>query len=364
METPDGRGARGAYSGRSCRLKIAVLYDGGADDWTTEDIQSVLEPVWAVSRVLTVAGHQVTRVQVRPDLVWLDAVRKADLVFNLCEGIGGISHLEYTVASAIELCGIPYTGAKAWTMTVCHRKPLLNALLHAEGIPVPVWRAVEGRRGKEIDVPLPAMVKPAAEDASVGIEQESVVTSPEALRERVRYLATQFSEIIVQRYIHGREIAVAFVGDRTLPLSEIDFGAMPEGAWPILSFQAKWTPGSPEDLGSRPICPANLNADLAERVRLVAVAAWRAVRGSGYGRVDLRVDADGRPWVIEVNPNPDISTDAGLARMAAASGWSYRDLVLQILDDTLAEPTPSRLRALVQLAGRGGPRAAAGGAAT
>ncbi len=295
----------------------------------------MLEPVWAVSRVLSKAGHKVSRVRVLPDMAWLEPVRNADLVFNLCEGIGGISHLEYKVASAIELTGLPFTGAGAWTMTVCHRKPLLNAVLETARLPIPQWS--NGSPATLDRFPLPALVKPAAEDASVGIDQRSVVEDRQALYERVQDIAAQFREVVVQRYIHGRELAVAFVGDHILPISEIDFGAMPPGAWPILSFQAKWMPGSPEDRGSRPVCPAKLDPKLERRVVAVARAAWRAVRGRGYGRIDLRVDGDGKPWIIEVNPNPDISTDAGLARMAQAAGWSYGDLVLRVLAEARAE---------------------------
>ncbi len=271
------------------------------------------------------------RVQVGPGVEWLDAVRGTDLVFNLCEGIGGISRLEYKVASAIELAGAPCTGASAWTMTICHRKPLLNAWLQAAGLPIPPWHVVRKVEDIPADFPLPAIIKPAGEDASVGIDQGSVVTSRDQIGDRIHRLVGQFQELIVQRYIAGRELAVAFVGDRRLPISEIDFGAMPEGAWPILSFQAKWAPGSAEDVGSQPICPASMDPELEDHVTAVATAAWRAVEGSGYGRVDVRVDGDGQPWIIEVNPNPDISTDAGLARMARAGGWSYTQLVKRIV---------------------------------
>lgn len=269
------------------------------------------------------------------DLRWLQAVRGADLVFNLCEGIGGISRYETLVAATLELVGVPFTGAGAWTITVCHNKPLVNALLHSQGLPVPPWSVPQNGRIPQ-NFPLPAIVKPAAEDASVGIDQRSVVSTRRALRERVEALAQQFGEVMVQQYIPGREIAVGIVGDTVLPLSEIDFAAMPPGTWPILSFDAKWRPGSPEDLGSQPVCPAKLHPTLARRVRAVAVAAWNAVRGCGYGRVDLRVDRAGQPWILEVNPDPDISDDAGLSRMAQAAGWSYEELILRIAELALS----------------------------
>ncbi len=336
MATHHPEGADAEPDGGSDTLKVAVLYDGGAETWSPEDIQAVLESVRGVHEVLRQAGHDVTRVAVCSDLAWFDAVRDVDLVFNLCEGIEGVSQLEYKVASAIELAGIPYTGCSAWTMTVCHRKPLLNAVLQAAGLPVPRW--LVPRDGSKLAVALPAIVKPAAEDASIGIDQGSVVTTEDALRQRVGQVRELHGPVLVQQYVAGREIAVGFVGEYTLPLSEIDFSRMPEDAWPIVSFAAKWHDESPEYVGTEPVCPAALDGDLAARVIDVATHAWRAVEGRGYGRVDVRVDADGQPWVLEVNPNPDLSTDAGLARMAGAFGWSYEHLVLQVMQAAVDYP--------------------------
>jgi D-alanine-D-alanine ligase len=166
----------------------------------------------------------------------------------------------------------------------------------------------------------------------VGIDQGAVAADRESLAHRVKWLEAHVGEAIVQRYIDGREFNVAFVGDRTLPISEIDFRMMPDGAWQIVSFDAKWTPGSAEDAGTQPICPARVDPALGKRIIRTAEAAWHAVEGHGYGRVDIRVDGRGEPWILEVNPNPDISQDAGLANAAAAAGWSYTELVLRILD--------------------------------
>jgi len=319
---------------RSRQLRVALIYDAGAESWSPEDIQAVLDSVNEVQRVLEEAGHDVRRIAVQSDLAWFDAIRDAELVFNLCEGIEGVSQLEYAVSSAIELTGIPYTGCSAWTATICHAKPVLNAVLEAQKLPIPPWFIP---RGGVIppDWQLPAIVKPAAEDASIGIEQGSVVTTASALQDRVHHIEHLHDRAFVQRYVDGREIAVGFVGSHTLPLSEIDFGRMPEGAWPIVSFSAKWHEGSDEYIGTDPVCPAAVDEKLAQRIIEVARAAWLAVGGRGYGRVDFRVDADGRPWILEVNPNPDLSTDAGLARMARVYGWSYGELVDEIVQAAL-----------------------------
>ncbi len=321
-------------------MRIAVVYDSGAEDWSTADVQSVLACVDATAAALERLGHTVERVAVRTDFAWVDDVRTADAVFNLCEGVAGASHMEYKVASTIELLGIPMTGVSAWTMMICHRKPVLNALLASHELPIPL----STHATDDMDFagfPLPAIVKPAAEDASVGVDQQAVVTSVSDLRARVASTRKKFGEVVVQRYIAGREVAVAFVGDETLPISEIDFSAMPADHWPIVTFEAKWSPDSPDYVGTVPVCPADLDARLANEITEVATRAWNVVDGKGYGRVDLRLDEGGSPWLLEVNPNPDSSIDAGLANMAAAHGWSYDELVGRILDAAFVTAQPA-----------------------
>ena len=291
----------------------------------------MLDPVNQIGDLLASLKHRVARIPIHDDLKWLDQGRRADLVVNLCEGIGGYSRWEPMVTGAIELAGVPFTGAGSWTTTICHNKNVVNALLQAAGLPIPRWAMpVNGR--VPADFPLPAIVKPAAEDASVGIDQASVVRTVRQLRQRVAHIEKEIGPAVVQQYVAGREFAVAIMGSTVLPISEIDFSGMPGGAWPILSFDAKWTTGCAEDVGSRPVCPARVAPQIARQLRAVALSAWRTVRGQGYGRVDLRLDEAGQPWIIEVNPNPDISDDAGLSRMAQAAGLSYDDLILRMVE--------------------------------
>src|SRR5207247_10120262 len=135
-----------------------------------------------------------------------------------------------------------------------------------------------------------------------------------------------FDEVLVQEYVAGREFNVGVVGSRTLPISEIDFARMPEGAWPILTYAGKWNAGSADDLGSVPVCPAAIPQKLADKLVKLAEAAWRILQGKGYGRVALRVEEQGRAWVLDVNPNPDLNDGAGLSRRAQAAGWDYAEL--------------------------------------
>jgi D-alanine-D-alanine ligase len=163
------------------------------------------------------------------------------------------------------------------------------------------------------------------------------VTDRRALRTRVAAMTEQFEEVLVQEYVPGREFAVGLVGNRVLPISEIDFSRMPDGAWPILTYAGKWEPGSPDDLGSAPVCPANIPQKVGDKLVRLAEAAWRVMQGTGYGRVDLRLDEQGRAWILDVNPNPDLNDDAGLSRMARAAGWDYAELVRRIAEVALRE---------------------------
>jgi D-alanine-D-alanine ligase len=308
-------------------VKIAILFDGASALGKTPDML-ILEAVEAVERIFADDGHEVVRIPVNPDARWMERVRKAklDLAFNLCESVDGVAALEPAVISALELMGLAYTGSSAATTTLCLRKHLVNTMLDRAGLPVPRWAIVRRDSHRPI-VGFPAICKPAAEDASVGIEQRSVVRTARALAERVDAMHELWDEVIVQRFIDGREVNVGIVGDRVLPIAEVDFTSMPRGLWRIVSYRSKWVTGSDEDLGAAPHCPANLGDQLTAEIESIALAAWRAVGGTGYGRVDMRIDRGGRPWILEVNANPDVSPGAGLANMALAAGIDYPALV-------------------------------------
>ena len=321
-------------------MRVVILYDPGAEDWTAEDVRGVMQAVNQVGQSFAALGHAVRKQPVRHDMRWFQAARQADLAFNLCEGVHGRSEWEEHVVATLEFAGVPVTGASAWTLAACRRKATANAILTQAGLPIPRWTVAQGRI--QDDFPLPAIIKPAAEDASAGLDRGSVVADRKALRARVAAMTEQFDEVLVQQYVAGRELNVGFVGDRALPIAEIDFSGMPPGSWPILTYAAKWDTGSPDDLGSVPVCPASLAQKLAERLVRIAETAWRAMQGKGYGRVDLRVDEQGRPWVLEVNPNPDLNDDAGLSRMAKAAGWDYAELVRRIAEVALREAQGSK----------------------
>lgn len=319
-------------------MRIAILYDDvDSRPDALPDERGVLEAVEAVDLALRDLGHAPVRVPVGAALdAWVARLRDADvaLVFNLCEGAGGSSANEARVAAAVELVGLPMTGSPSETLALARRKDRVYALLAASGEPVPAWLALEPGQTPAGWSWFPAIVKPVDEDASVGITQRSVARDAAGLEAAVA-AARRRGGIIVQEFLDGREFNVGIVGDEILPVAEIDFAALPDGAWPLVTYEAKWAPGSPEDLGTTPVCPAPIDEPTHREAVRIALTAWRLVGGRGYGRVDLRADHTGRLHVLDVNPNPDLSPSAGLARMAAAHGWGYADLVGRIVREAL-----------------------------
>jgi D-alanine-D-alanine ligase len=271
---------------------------------------------------------------------WLSGLLTGDFraAFNLCETLAGRADGEHLTAAAVELLELPMTGASAATLLYCLNKDRCSAVLHSHGIRVPEWRLVRRADPTPEDwTRFPAIVKPAADDASNGIHAKSVVHSQAELVAEVKHLHERW-DALVQEFIAGREINLAIVGRFVLPPAEIDFSTLPEGSPPIVSFEAKWAAGSPEDIGTRPVCPAPLSPEQTIDLQRLAVRAWGVMDGRGYARVDVRLSDDGVPYVIDINPNPDLSHDAGLARQARVAGWSYEELIGRVMEEALSRP--------------------------
>ena len=151
------------------------------------------------------------------------------------------------------------------------------------------------------------------------------------MKERLGYLFSSFNqEVLIEEYINGRELNVAILGDRVLPISEIRFDHLPDGLPKIVTYEAKWSPQSIYYKNTIPKCPAILDDHLKNIVVKMALEAYHALECRDYARVDIRLNQKNIPYVIEVNPNPDISLDTGFVRSAASAGISYEDLLSQI----------------------------------
>lgn len=271
---------------------------------------------------------------------------KPDVVFNLCDlGAFYCERLEPHVASVLELLQVPFTGSGSLTLALTDDKVLCKNLLQSYGIPTPPFSLAEEPTTEAVSrVGLPAICKPVDQHNSVGLGLDSVVYSETALEHRLECAHQMDGHWFLEHYVEGRELIGAFVGNGServvLPFEEIEFGAYYDGKPKVLTWESKWAEDSPACTDSRPTVPAQLDAGLKERLRDAVLRVADAFHLCEYGRVDFRVDQEGRVWVIDVNANPDLGRDAGFFLMARSAGFSYEGLM-----DTLVRSALSRSRA-------------------
>lgn len=317
--------------------RIVVLYNTDYDDNEAVDVSAIQASARAildglVARGFTAQLRGVRGMDVFEVLAKLRAERP-DLVFNLCESMEGDSRNEPTLAGLFDLFQIPYTGADLLALASCLHKQRAKDILIARAIPTPPYRYLESADDPGLDtLDYPWFVKLAHEDASVGITEANVVRTAAALRDRARALIEEYRQpVIAERYVEGREVNVTLIGNpgdlRVLPLHEIDFSDMPKDRPRIVSYAAKWDEQHVDYAGTKPVPMRDVSPKVVAAIESVARAAYEALGLRDYGRVDLRVDAQGTPWVIDVNPNCDISPDAGVARAGAAAGMAYPELI-------------------------------------
>lgn len=268
--------------------------------------------------------------------------KKPDLIFNLCESLGDQSIHEMHVAGLYELLNVPYTGAGAFALGSCLNKVRTKEILTAHRINTPrffLFRHLDDVSIESHNLQFPLIVKPSREDASVGIYSNSIVRTFDDLMERVNHILTKFQQpALVEEYIEGREMNVAVIGNSpptTLPISEIDFSKLPSHLPKIVTYNAKWMESTDEFKGTVGVCPAPISEKIARELRKIALKAFTLMGCRDYARVDLRLTSDHVPYVLEVNPNPDISDDAGFARSARAVGYSFDDMIGKIVEHAL-----------------------------
>lgn len=277
-------------------------------------------------------GYEVKSLNVNDNLdVLLNALQeyKPDVVFNFVEIFHGQPKLEMNVAGLFDLYGVPYTGAPPIALATCQNKLLAKKILIANGIQTPAFEIFPVVRTLKVkhNLNYPLIVKPLFEDASVGIENASVVHDMKSLRKRIKHVHTEFKQpALVEEFIEGRELNVSVLGDKetaVLPISEIDFSTMPDHLENIVSYQAKWDSLHEAYHKTIPICPAKLPKKLLAKIEKIALKAFSVLHLRDYARVDMRLRADGEVFVLEANPNPDLSEGAGFMRSAEAAGYPY-----------------------------------------
>lgn len=263
---------------------------------------------------------------------------KPDVVFNLVELYKDQPRLEMSFTGLLELLNVAYTGAPPMALGTCQNKTLTKRILSSLGIRTPRYKIIKTLdRSFRLGLRYPLIVKPAWEDASVGIDNDAIVYNTDTLKKRIEYVFNSFRQpALVEEFILGRELNVAVFGDKepnVLPISEIDFSNMPDNLHPIVSFQAKWDPHHEAYHKTIPICPAQLPDKIRLDAEQMALQCFKSVGCRDYARVDMRLSKeDNKLYVLEVNPNPDLQEDAGFMRSAKHAGYSYRKTLKMIVD--------------------------------
>jgi D-alanine-D-alanine ligase len=307
-------------------------YDVTNVDWKTE---------FDVSSFLRAAGHEVHALGTGDDLRAIRTVIeewKPHIAFNLLEHFHGIAIFDQNVVSYLELLRMPYTGCNPRGLMLARDKALSKKLLAYHRIPVPdfvvypLGRAV--RRPKRMSFPL--IVKSLTDEASIGISQASVVDDDDKLKERVRFIhQTNGTDAIVERYIEGRELYVGLLGNQRVqvfPIWEMHFEKMPEEARRIATDRVKWSSAYQKKHGITTAAAKNLPESVTQGIQRMCKRVYRTLGLSGYARIDLRMDEQGRTFVIEANPNPQLAYGEDFAESAEHAGIGYEALLQRIVN--------------------------------
>lgn len=338
----------------------ALLLHGVLDPADRPDEADTLNQVREVGAALERLGFATRELALGLDLgpLWRLGREPPAVVFYLVEALEGRAALQHLPAAVLETLGVRFTGSSALALQLATDKLAAKRLLRRRGLPTPDW--VED--GAAADPGRLWIVKAVDEDASFGIDRGAVVPGgrvPERLaRVRARYGGRWFAEA----YVEGREFNLALLADgdtpELLPIGEIDFSGLPPGRPRIVDYDAKWVPGSPGyENTPRIFTPRPGDGRLRATLRELALACWHEFGLAGYARVDIRVDGEGRPWILEVNPNPCLSADAGYVATLEVAGLDQGRAIERILAAAGVAPPSDRA---VRTPARRGERVMAG----
>lgn len=324
-------------------LRVAVLHGamsleqwGGAETERQEINTAVAEMAEAVGNALRstpnaqVIVHGISHLRGLPQ--WLRE-KRVDVVFNVCEFLDG-SEI-HRIPMLLERQGIPYTGNRAPVVCLTSDRVALKRRLLRHNIATPPFHLLHAGDTPDGRLPFPLIVKPVKEHASVGIDDHSVVQDTKSLREQAEHVAAEYGwPVLVEPYIEGSEVTASLLeecdGLRIIGLREFDFSQVPPGLPHIITYRAKWNVES-EDYKRIRRGPARLSPETEAAVRDVTLKTWHALGCRDYGRIDMRIDTEGRIFVIDVNPDCSLEMDSNWILTALEEGHTYETALRRIL---------------------------------
>jgi len=280
-----------------------------------------------------------------------------DIVFNIAEGLHGTNR-EAHVPAICEFFAIPYSGSDPFTLSLCLDKARTKDFLTAHGVPNARYALIEneaslrGMASDSVFSKFPIFLKPVHEGSSKGITEKNFVRDRDELETQARFLLDTYDlPVIAEEFLPGAEFTCGVLGNgasaQVLPIVGMNFESLPEGALPIYGYEAKWvwdTPDEPLDIFE---CPARVSPALQRAIEDVVLRAYRILGCRDWSRIDVRLDANGAPNIVEVNPLPGIlpnpEDNSCLPKAARAAGLSYDELIQSALQHA-AERTGVQLR--------------------
>lgn len=340
-------------SNNKARVPVVVLYNYYST-WTAEERVEANRLTEAMVSGLRELGHRVAVAEfwkdVRPALHKYDPAEW--IVFNWCEGVEDEIAGDARVCSELEQMGFTYTGNAPYTLKLSVEKGRAKKMLQRWRIPTPGGR--EFKTADEVtaanwdEANFPAIVKPVSSHCSVAVTRDAVVHDLVSLRARVAYVIETVKEpALAEKFVVGREINVGIWGNgrpRVLPLREIDFSRVENPLHQMVTWDSKWVPDSPEWNSMPVITQPVVSDELRARIEKIALDTYRAFDCRDYARVDLRIDTSDQPYVVDVNPNPDICPDGGFAGACNAAGYTYAEAMSNIV--SMAAARRNRKQAL------------------
>ncbi len=323
--------------------KIAIVYNepiAGRFGLTNETMAefSVLEAVRAVENALNELKYNVTLVPLAPPASELRKKLESldtELIFNLFEGFDDCSETEALIPEIADELRIPYTGCPNVPLRLALDKAKAKSILKSAGVKTSDYQVLTPETISDFNLTYPCIIKPRSEDASHGLSEKSVVHDYDSLAKQVEFISNLYGgDALVEEFVDGREFNATAFGNEdllVLPISEITF-ALPSNLPRVLTFDAKWNENSLYFSGTKAVCPADINTATKQAIAQTVLKVFRLFGCSGYARVDMRLDKNGKVNVIEVNPNPDISPGTGAARQAAAYGMTYPEFIDKIVE--------------------------------
>ncbi|MEA2036526.1 MAG: ATP-grasp domain-containing protein [Nanoarchaeota archaeon] len=325
----------------TCSIKPKIISKEEGEKYAEFDS---IETINDLADAIKANNHDVEVIDVKEDIkeVLKNKKEDIDLVFNVAEGLVG-NDREALVPKICEELNIPFTASGSVTLITTLDKAKTKQILEKNNIPTPKFQVFEDENQEADNLKFPLLVKPLLEGSSKGVFNENLVNNEHSLKKITKKIIKQYSQpAIVEEFINGREFTVSVIGyidPIVLPIVEIKFDHLPEDIHPMDSYEAKWIHDNPKTADLVLKCPAELEKELKEQITKTALNTYKTLDCKDWSRIDVRLDKNNIPHILEVNALPGFMKDpihnSRLPKAAYANGWTYEKLIGEVISSAI-----------------------------